>query len=293
MSPEEELTLEDLLERSLKLNSRLDNWRLSLPPSWQPYRTEDADSAMHYSIRAVGLYNGLCDIYASCSIAHVHNSFRASKIMVLRLIDHAVRQLDGALPTYGISGAEASAEIQSLADDICATVPFFLGSRTTFTLPHEHAEYPPVPQELKDTARYLDSTGQPTDMTDHDHARMAAATGGWLMLGPLMTLMRYSALLPKDLSWDDRHLDPIRLRSGQRDWVARQAKRVHKIYLLPWRVTETDSSSATEQLDPITSGRYIDVPTRQDAADWSQRQTMTPCSEKMWTTPGLSHANWD
>ena len=293
VSLEEEMTFEDLLDRSLKLNNRLDEWRSSLPLSWQPYRTEDADSALHYSIRAVGLYNGLCDIYASCSIAHVHNSFRAAKIMVLRLIDHAVRQLDEASPTYAIGEGAVIAEIQNLADDICATAPFFLGSRTAFTLPHEHAEYPPIPEELRDAARYLDSTGQPTDMTEHDHARMAAATGGWFLIGPLMTLIRYSALVPEEMIWDDRHLEPIQLRSGQRDWIARQAKRVHKIYLLPWSVSEIGSSSSAVQLDPIVPGRWIDVPTRQESPIYSHVQTMTPGSEKMWTTPGLSHANWD
>ena len=125
-------------------------------------------------------------------------------------------------------------ELQTLIDDICASVPFHLGSRTTLSLPHEHHEYPPVPAHIRASANYLDSNGNSTTMSDQDHIRSAAAIGGWFVLTPLIAAMRYAQPLSKNTMINtSARLEPLNLRPGQLSWITGQVKRIHKVYRLP------------------------------------------------------------
>lgn len=230
-----EMTFETLLSYLLEINLRLNAWLQSLPESWQPYRIPDASETLHYSIRAVGLYNGLCDVYTSTATAHSNNGWRSSKILVLRLIKHCTKHLDPDSPSKSIMADNTiDAQIQTHVDDICASVPFHIGSRTTFSLPHEHQEYPPVPPHVRAAANYVDSSGQRTMMNDNDHMKTAAAMGGWFVLTPLTATMRYALPFPKGtLINTSLRLEPISLRPGQLEWIIGQVKRIHKIYKIP------------------------------------------------------------
>jgi hypothetical protein len=246
-----EMSLEMLLSYLLEINLRLNAWRNSLPISWEPYRIPDADSTLHYSIRAVGLYNGLCDVYASIETAHCMNAWRSTKVLVLRLISHCVKHLDPFSPSkYILTPEELNLEIQTFVDDICATVPFCLGSRTTLSLPHEHQEYPPVPPFIRAQANYVDSHGQPAQMTDSDHIRVAAAMGGWFILSPLTAMMRYATPPPPHQSTDFK-LDTLKIRPGQWEWLRGQVKRIHKIYRMPF--PQVQGQPPGNKSTPITS----------------------------------------
>ena len=211
---------------------RLDGWQNGLPASWLWLGI--ATESVHYSIRAVGLYNGLCDVYASSAVAHSNNIWRVLKILVHRIIKHCLRNIDRASPArYAVSEEEVDVQIQSSLDEICASVPFHLGSRTTISLPHEHQEYPPVPQWLRASAQYVDGFGQPTSMTDVDHVRTAAAVGGWFAMAPLAVIMRYAEPAGASTINHPKRLEPLKMRPGQYEWIVGQMKRVQKIYTIP------------------------------------------------------------
>lgn len=226
---------EALLQQCFQINRVMNEWRETVPDSWQPFRITDPEE-IHYSIRAVGLYNGLCDVYSSHTVAQMMNFWRTMKITTLRLIKHlswlvGVQFMLEHVPT----DAEVDEEIQTLADEICACVPFHLGSRTTVSYPHEPQKYPPVPGWLRESAEYIDSMGRPTMLTDADHARTAASAGGWFLLTPLTTIMEYHRPFPLTLGADERStLEPVTLRQGQLRWITAQCRRIHKIYLIPW-----------------------------------------------------------
>ena len=230
-----DMTFEVLLSYLLEINLRLNAWKHNLPPSWQAHRIHDASQTLHYSIRAVGLYNGLCDVYSSTAVAHSHNGWRSSKVLVLRLIKHCLKHLPPDSPSKSIMpGNTIDTQIQGLVDDICASVPFHLGSRTTLALPHEHHEYPPVPAHVRASANYVDSSGRPTTMTDNDHVRNAASIGGWFVLTPLTAMMRYAQPFPEGMMINtSQRLEPIKLRPGQYSWIMGQVRRIHKIYQIP------------------------------------------------------------
>jgi hypothetical protein len=234
---------EAFLTRCFEIKAEMDSWRQSVPGSWEPCRIKDMET-VHHSIRAVGLYNGLCDVYSSHTVAQMMNFWRTINITLLRVIKH-LSWLVG--PQFMLESAPTDAEIddeiQKLADDICACVPFHVGSRTTFCYPYEPQNYPPVPGWLRETADYIDGLGNPTLLTDADHARSAAAAGGWFLLTPMTTLMEYSQPFPLTPGADERStLEPIKLRPGQLRWITSQCRRIHKIYLIPWPYGTTSST---------------------------------------------------
>jgi hypothetical protein len=233
-----EHTTEYLLSALLEINLRLNSWHQSLPASWSPYRIPNASETLHHSIRAVGLYNGLCDVYSFTGTASSHNGWRTSKILVLQLISHALKHLSPSSSAHNfMSQSSIDEEIQKHVDDICASVPFFLGSRTTLSFPHEHQEYPPIPTHLREATSYIDPSGNPTVMSDKDHIRTAAAVGGFLMLTPLVAIMRYARPIPANAIINKAvKLEPIKLRPGQLEWVLEQVRRVHKIYQIPMQL---------------------------------------------------------
>ena len=249
-----DMNYELLLLRSLEINSALDEWQEDLPWSWQPIRNTALES-IHYSIRAVGLYNGLCDVYSSTSVSHAYNGWRSNKILVMRLIRHCLQHLPPS-PAFAdyITPAEADEHIQASVDDICASVPFVLGSRTWITLPHEHAEYPPVPIELRESADYVDSAGQQTTMSDQDHSRAAASIGGWFVLTPLTVVLRYCKPLDSESGNPSANLEPVKLRNGQLEWIFGQVKRIHKLYMIPFKGEEPGTVDAMDPMQYETRG---------------------------------------
>lgn len=257
------MNYELMLHRCLEINMALDEWQERLPVSWQPIRNTKLES-IHHSIRAVGLYNGLCDVYSSTSVPHAYNGWRSNKILVMRLIKHCLQHLPPSPSNAGlITSAEADGHIQAFVDDTCASVPFLLGSRTSITLPHEHAEYPPVPLELRESANYVDSTGRPTTMTDQDHSRAAASIGGWFLLTPLTVILAYCQPLQSQSRMStgpfaarvpmSENLVPVKLRNGQLEWILGQVKRIHKLYTIPLKV-ELSANSNVGTPEPVQVG---------------------------------------
>ena len=104
------------------------------------------------------------------------------------------QQLDYALPT-----ATALLVIQGLADTICASVPFHLGDRNSVVrIDDKNIQFPA-------------SHGHPLP---EGHQAVAAAFGGFLLMGPLAEL-----LPPK-----------VPLRAGQKQWIGGQMGRIKRIY---------------------------------------------------------------
>ena len=78
-SSDETMTFETLLSYLLELNLRLNGWHASLPLGWARHRIPNARETLHYSIRAIGLYHDLCDVYSSMAVAHAHNGWRTTQ----------------------------------------------------------------------------------------------------------------------------------------------------------------------------------------------------------------------
>jgi hypothetical protein len=91
--------------------------------------------------------------------------------------------------------------IQQLADDICASIPFYLGDRTrSGKMGDRNAQYP-------------HAAGSSVPST---HYQMAPVSGGYQLLGVFSTLLNMD----------------IKLRDGQRQWISGQLRRLSTIYNL-------------------------------------------------------------
>lgn len=185
-------------QRCSRIIQQLRLWRCIIPKGWEPFRVDPR--YISSSIIAAGVYNGLCDVYSTQPVAQTMNFWRVLMIIALRLLGHD------------------QIEIQDHADDICASVPFAMGDRESL---HQAARFPPTPAWLTEQADFVDNTGQPTIPTEATHTQHTMHKGVWLILTPLGTLL--------DFNRPDRQLPPIKLRSGQLDWIRMQYERVNRI----------------------------------------------------------------
>ncbi len=177
-----------LLARAISAEATLASWPEVVPRTWIPVRVYRNE--IPQNIIDAGLYGSYCETFPDIVICSTWNSWREIRLKLLSLI----AKLDP-----DDSGIQAVATIQSLADDICATIPFSIGSRTE-------------PAPLHDTgATYPSIEGQPLPT---DHARTAVAVGGWSLWSPLKGIIDVK----------------LYLRSGQQEWVRSQLMRLARIY---------------------------------------------------------------
>jgi hypothetical protein len=183
-----------LVNEAMEIDKRFADWPETLPDSWHPHRLSGKDH-IHPTLQ---LHQDYCDVYKTMFIASLWNKIRLAQIelrfTVLSLLDN--------LP-YSVANHKKQQScrsgIQEFADDICASVPYYIGDRIKAGRAGEPGiHYPRIP-------------GRPPII---DHYRSGPALGGWSLLAPLGTLMKMK----------------VPLREGQRDWIAGQMARTARIY---------------------------------------------------------------
>ncbi|KAE9369974.1 hypothetical protein N431DRAFT_414338 [Stipitochalara longipes BDJ] len=187
------------LQAARSIDRQLIEWSGTLPLSWLAIRVAGED-CIPPSTRQAGLYQSHCHVYKSIQIAYLWNRQRISRIRAQKIM---LAQLSLQEPSLFNSTSQGSCQniIQQLADDVCATVPFYLGDRSK-------------PGSIGDrNVKYPHARGAPISEA---HYQMAPASGGYQLLGALGTL----------LSLD------IKLRDGQKQWIGGQMMRLSKIYNL-------------------------------------------------------------
>lgn len=228
---DEILTYEELAHRAMKLERKLREWPSIIPASWSPHRITNVDE-IHPAIRSAGVYNDMCDVYTSLTVSHINNAYRTMYIGTCRFLLLCLSHIEPESHVHNLISRDYIYEkIQSLVDLMCASMPFHLGSRTGPTLPHEHVEYPKVPDHVRASTTYYDAFGNQVQMTDRDHIRSAAAIGGWFVLMPALAVIR--AYKAKKGVFSPNASALVRLRPGQLDWIKLQLRRIREIHLLP------------------------------------------------------------
>lgn len=127
-----------LLQQALALDERLHLWPDSVPPHWRYSRT--LDLTWHEACA----YRGSVHVYYDVYVASVWNSYRRLRIPLLS----SIIWLATARETEDCQNivVEATKTINVLAEEICAAVPFHIGTWTVDT-PESAIHYPSLEHE--------------------------------------------------------------------------------------------------------------------------------------------------
>ena len=180
-----------IIAKAVSIDAKLATWPTATPPIWAPLRVSARD--IPKSIMAnEGVYQDHCEVYEDVMVGATWNSYRLSRLKVLVII----AQLSSPTSPEQCSAVE---KMQELADDICASLPFCLGSRLNpAPLYSMEAEYPTI-------------DGAPVKEYHH---RTAATFGGWYFFSPMKEVITVGM-------W---------LRPGQMAWMGTQLERLARIY---------------------------------------------------------------
>ncbi|KAJ5999017.1 hypothetical protein N7451_006827 [Penicillium sp. IBT 35674x] len=183
-----------VLNRATHIDLNLTSWTYWIPENWSPV----AASIVPQSVRDAGLYLHHCDCYSDMWIASTWNTYRDCRILVQSIMLSCLRQL----PTHdpdGIKSTLIQSTINKMADGICASVPYYLGSQLeSVRLKQGQITYP-----FAET--------RPVTAT---HKQSAPLMGPWHVM-----------LFLRNLLTPDLHLPP-----EQTSWVEEQVNRVMVIY---------------------------------------------------------------
>jgi hypothetical protein len=168
-----------MLQHGLAIEDSLSHWPDTVPSHWQYSRREDLTWTNTFA------YRGMVHTYHDIHVASVWNYYRRIRIALLNaIVELATSTAErGAMDCERVH-ARAIKSIQALSDDICATVPFHVGS-WTIAIPENKVRFPPLENREAELI----------------HRRTALVCGWFLMLLPLSRLKKVTCLNPDQIQW--------------------------------------------------------------------------------------------
>lgn len=182
--------IHEFLTRAYCLDATLEAWTYALPAHWKPVPA----TWIPQSVRRAGMYKNRCDCYPDMWVAGTWNFYRDSRIVVQNIIRCCLALLPGGAPEQ----IQATIDLTyKLALDMCATVPYILGSQTMSAhVGQEKIEYPEA-----DGRRVTPA-----------HHQTASLIGGWVVSSHLANVQLFC-------------------RSEELNaWIEEQKERVLRIY---------------------------------------------------------------
>lgn len=189
-----------ILDYATSVDVQVSTWPDSVPADWAWKPSHTFDNYPSHE-RKLYVYNRRVDIYHDIWVASIWNSYRGTVLMIQYLILQTLTFLNQKPGTpLGHRVINAIVRVQEMSDDICASVPFNLGTKT-FGGPGDRKE-----------VRYPDDG---INKPSNDYRTSAAGLGGWFLIEPLKTTAK-----------------AICLREGQQEWILRQIERIQRIYTI-------------------------------------------------------------
>lgn len=186
--------VEEILRKANAIDINLVAWTYCLPEHWIPV----AATIIPESVRTAGMYRNHCDCYTDIWIAVIWNTFRDCRILVQRIMLRCL-YMTRSLDPDGRRIAGITLTIHKLANEVCASVPYFLGDQL------ESVRMKPG------LVKYPSSETRPVNQT---HWMSAPLMGAWHVF-PYLRNLCYSDLgLPLE----------------QCQWIQRQVNRILVIY---------------------------------------------------------------
>lgn len=167
-----------LIRRAMKVNSNLDHWERMLPLSYQPRAITDI-SCIDISIRQVGMYRDLCEIYPSHEKAQNYNRWRTLKLYCLITLLLIQRDL---------VDESTIKSIRYILDRICACVPFQVGNLSMAA--RVNPIFPPILMGGHNPCKFTNRHGDAITYTYETHTSTAQRRGDMLMLETLSATLQ-------------------------------------------------------------------------------------------------------
>ena len=197
--PPSEDELHSILDYAANVESQVSTWPASVPPDshWTTSRSFDDLPSQE---RQRFVYGHRVDIYHDIWLASIWNSYRATQLMIQDVILQTLSYLNPPpLSQLSCRTVTAMLKIQELADDVCASVPFNLGTKTFGGAADRPEVRYPTP----------DGVANPSS----DYRKSASGLGGYFLMEPLKTASKATCL-----------------REGQQQWMVGQMNRIARIY---------------------------------------------------------------
>ncbi|KAL2052527.1 hypothetical protein ABVK25_007087 [Lepraria finkii] len=213
---ESEQEVNDLLEYAISVDLLVAAWPESLPEDWKAELADGFDYPLDDVPKLAFVYDDKMDIYLDLWVQSIWNQYRSARIKIQTIILDCISWLDTPYEHQWYWRAiYAKTIIQEMADDICGSVPFALGTKMSGGPgDRDGVEFPYV-------------GGQ---KASEEHRRAASALGGWHLLGPMRSSLRTTCL-----------------RDGQKDWIIGQMQRISRIYALQSQKGVREAVSPVDQ----------------------------------------------
>ncbi|KAL4805617.1 hypothetical protein BDV18DRAFT_141390 [Aspergillus unguis] len=170
--------IEGILSDARNIDEQFVAWTQSLPEHWYPAPA----TVVPQSVRDAGVYDNRCDCYTDIWIAGTWNNYRTFRLSVQSIIYRCLALLPHTYQT-GHEMDLTTNTIHGLAADICASVPYYLGSQTSLVrITDMRVNYPSA-----------DSKGVSRQQTQ--------LIGGWILRPALETLCSVDNLPGELLEW--------------------------------------------------------------------------------------------
>ena len=223
-----------ILQEAGELELEFLHWYETKPAHWRPMIVKLSE--IHPSIKQAGAYGQHCEVFPDIHVARVINLYRCTRVLVLQIMDRCCQVLAvSSAKSRSISRTFLANEIQTLVDEVCATIPFHLGNRTMpSSLYNEWDKQYPYPLTTSDINgapfRTAEAAAIATRLAEKDHIKSAATMGGWSILSVLLAIVK--AVRPPPGSPPETP-PQLPLRAGQVPWIFGQLRRLQTIYLIP------------------------------------------------------------
>lgn len=197
-SPASEHEIDRILYLALDIDSQLKQWAETVPDAWLWVSATGFDLPSNMP-RETFIYNDRVDYYCDLSVLDIWNSYRAKRVMILSIITECILKTGPPYDEFLAHQAKyAFRTMQELVDDLCATVPYSIGTKMFGgARDQEFVEYPYISVKNFTIAQ----------------RRHVAALGGWYLLENIKGC-----------------LSAVRVCPIQRRWLMRVMVRIGNIY---------------------------------------------------------------
>ena len=192
--------IDQVLQMAHQVDAKLQEWADTVPQTWSYCPATGIQCPIDVP-REAFVYQDRMDFYEDVNMANVWNTYRTNRIWVHRVILACLARQDFHLKMHEVVQS-ARQTTQELVDDICASVPFHLGTKMLGdTRDRDEVQYP------HRDGSYLGRAQR----------QACAAFGGWYLIDVLKTCLTVEGL-----------------RQGQKEWIRGQMKRIGILYSFEW-----------------------------------------------------------